>query len=112
MFITCHIKSLLTDKHPSIEDSYRKQHHVDGEIAMMEILDTAGYAFNILSLVWRVIYAISSSQEEFSAMRDQWFRQGDAFIILYSIAVRTTFEEVQYVDVILFLLLGFFFFFC
>jgi GTPase KRas len=37
------------------------------------------------------------SQEEFSAMRDQWFRQGDAFIILYSIAVRTTFEEVQYV---------------
>jgi len=43
---------------------------------MMEILDTAG-------------------QEEFSAMRDQWFRQGDAFILLYSINARSTFEEVR-----------------
>ena len=28
-------------------------------------------------------------------MRDQWFRQGDAFILLYNITLRTTFEEIQ-----------------
>jgi len=61
---------------PTIEDSYRKQHMVDTETAMLEILDTAG-------------------QEEFSAMRDQWYRQGDAFIILYTITERSTFEEVK-----------------
>ncbi|KAJ8325798.1 Ras GTPase [Batrachochytrium dendrobatidis] len=36
---------------PTIEDSYRKQTVVDGEVAMLDVLDTAG-------------------QEEYSAMRD------------------------------------------
>jgi len=61
---------------PTIEDSYRKQQMVDGEIAMLDILDTAG-------------------QEEFSAMRGQWFRQGDAFLLVYSITDRKTFDEIR-----------------
>lgn len=61
---------------------------------MLEILDTAGSVLcappDACGFSDR-----SYSQEEFSAMRDQWFRQGDAFILLYNITLRTTFEEIQ-----------------
>jgi len=61
---------------PTIEDSYRKQCKVDNETSLLEILDTAG-------------------QEEFSAMRDQWIRSGDGFILAYAINNRASFNELQ-----------------
>jgi len=60
---------------PTIEDSYRKQTVVDGEICLLDILDTAG-------------------QEEYSAMRDQYMRTGQGFIMVYSITSRSSFEEI------------------
>jgi len=60
---------------PTIEDSYRKQVIVDQETSMMDILDTAG-------------------MEEFSALRDQYLRTGEAFYIVYSITSRSSFEEI------------------
>ena len=42
----------MTDYDPTIEDSYTKQCVIDGNVAKLDILDTAG-------------------QEEFSAMREQ-----------------------------------------
>lgn len=59
---------------PTIEDSYRKQVSVDGESIVLDILDTAG-------------------PEEFSALRDQYIRDGQGFIIVYSITSRTSFEQ-------------------
>lgn len=61
---------------PTIEDSYRKQANVDGETCLLEILDTAG-------------------QEEYSAMRDQYMSTGDAFLVVYAITSRTSFDEVS-----------------
>eukprot|EP01121_Diplochlamys_sp_Union-15-3_P000387 TRINITY_DN1035_c0_g1_i1.p1 TRINITY_DN1035_c0_g1~~TRINITY_DN1035_c0_g1_i1.p1 ORF type:complete len:203 (-),score=50.69 TRINITY_DN1035_c0_g1_i1:87-665(-) len=61
---------------PTIEDSYRKQVLIDKDIAMLDILDTAG-------------------QEEYSAMREQYMRDGEGFLIVYSIISRDTFEELQ-----------------
>ncbi|KAJ2908056.1 Ras GTPase, partial [Coemansia aciculifera] len=50
---------------PTIEDSYRKQCQIDGDLCVLDILDTAG-------------------QEEYAAMRDYHIRSGHGFIIVYS----------------------------
>ncbi|CAO3678992.1 unnamed protein product [Umbelopsis vinacea] len=61
---------------PTIEDSYRKQVVIDEQACVLEVLDTAG-------------------QEEYTALRDQWIRDGEGFLIVYSITSRATFERVQ-----------------
>eukprot|EP01084_Bolivina_argentea_P214033 363407_1 len=61
---------------PTIEDLYRYCMVVDGAKDTLEILDTAG-------------------QEEFSALQDQYFRQFNAFVLVYSITSKTTFDRVQ-----------------
>lgn len=60
---------------PTIEDSYRKQIVVDGRVALLDILDTAG-------------------QDEYSAMRDQYISFGRGFLLAYSITSRTSYGEV------------------
>ncbi|GAB1605129.1 GTP-binding protein Rit1-like [Argonauta hians] len=59
---------------PTIEDAYQQQARIDGEPAQLDILDTAG-------------------QPEFTAMREQYMRKGEGFIICYSITDRRSFEE-------------------
>ncbi|KAF7940725.1 uncharacterized protein EAE97_006911 [Botrytis byssoidea] len=61
---------------PTIEDSYRKQVAIDGQSCMLEVLDTAG-------------------QEEYTALRDQWIRDGEGFILVYSISSRSSFTRIQ-----------------
>lgn len=57
-------------------DSYRKQCVIDGEVALLDVLDTAG-------------------QEEYSAMREQYMRTGEGFLLVYSITSRQSFEEIM-----------------
>lgn len=59
---------------PTIEDSYRKQVVVDGQACMLEVLDTAG-------------------QEEYTALRNQWIRDAEGFVIVYSIYSRSSFAR-------------------
>ncbi|KAI9207500.1 small GTPase superfamily [Polychytrium aggregatum] len=61
---------------PTIEDSYRKQAMIDNKACTLEILDTAG-------------------QEEYITLRDQWIRDGEGFLLVYSIASRRTFDHVE-----------------
>jgi GTPase KRas protein len=61
---------------PTIEDSHRKQVCVDGEVCMLDILDTAG-------------------QEEYESMQDQWFRAGEGFLCIYSIASKRSFQDIS-----------------
>ncbi|KAF1848363.1 ras-domain-containing protein [Cucurbitaria berberidis CBS 394.84] len=61
---------------PTIEDSYRKQVQIDGQSCMLEVLDTAG-------------------QEEYIALRDQWIRDGEGFVLVYSISSRSSFTRIQ-----------------
>jgi len=61
---------------PTIEDSYRKQVSIDGQSCMLEVLDTAG-------------------QEEYTALRDQWIRDGEGFVLAYSITSRASFSRIQ-----------------
>ena len=60
---------------PTIEDSYRKQVTIDNQTCLLDILDTAG-------------------QEEYSAMRDQYMRTGQGFLLVYAITSRGSFSEI------------------
>lgn len=61
---------------PTIEDSYRKQVVIDGETCLLDILDTAG-------------------QEEYSAMRDQYMRTGEGFLLVFAINNAKSFEDIN-----------------
>ncbi|KAK6355040.1 Ras GTPase ras2 [Orbilia brochopaga] len=61
---------------PTIEDSYRKQVVIDQQSCMLEVLDTAG-------------------QEEYTALRDQWIRDGEGFLLVYSISSRSSFARIK-----------------
>ncbi|KAI0225516.1 RAS1 protein [Massospora cicadina] len=51
---------------------YRKQCVIDDEVAMLDVLDTAG-------------------QEEY---REQYMRTGEGFLLVYSLTSRETYEEI------------------
>ncbi|KAF9910821.1 Ras- protein Rap-1b [Linnemannia zychae] len=71
------VQSVFVDRYdPTIEDSYRKQVEVDGHQCMLEILDTAG-------------------TEQFTAMRDLYMKNGQGFILVFSIIAEATFQELQ-----------------
>ncbi|KAI3660620.1 hypothetical protein MP638_004612 [Amoeboaphelidium occidentale] len=71
------IQSHFVDEYdPTIEDSYRKQCVIDDEVALLDVLDTAG-------------------QEEYSAMREQYMRTGEGFLCVYSITSKNSFEEIS-----------------
>lgn len=67
---------------PTIEDAYQQRTVIDSEPCLLDILDTAG-------------------QVEFTAMREQYMRCGEGFIICYSITDRHSFNEaVEYRNLI------------
>ena len=68
-------KKFLTVYDPTIEDSYRKQQEVDGQQYMLDIIDTAG-------------------TEQFRAMRDLYMRNGEGFVLVYSITSKATLDEL------------------
>jgi len=65
----------VTDYDPTIEDSYTKQCVIDDTVARLDILDTAG-------------------QEEFSAMREQYMRSGEGFLLVFALTERASYEEI------------------
>ncbi|RXM34468.1 Ras-related protein R-Ras2 [Acipenser ruthenus] len=69
------ISYFVTDYDPTIEDSYTKQCVIDERAARLDILDTAG-------------------QEEFGAMREQYMRTGEGFLLVFSVTDRGSFEEI------------------
>jgi len=59
-------KMFVEDYDPTIEDSYIQHVEIDRQVCVLDVLDTAG-------------------QEEFSALREQYMRKGDGFLIVYSV---------------------------
>ncbi|EQL31764.1 Ras-like protein Rap-1A, variant 2 [Blastomyces dermatitidis ATCC 26199] len=60
---------------PTIEDSYRKLIEVDGRQCVLEILDTAG-------------------TEQFTAMRELYMKQGQGFLLVFSITSTSSLSEL------------------
>ncbi|CAB3261885.1 unnamed protein product [Arctia plantaginis] len=70
-------KLFVTDYDPTIEDSYIQHTEVDGQWCILDVLDTAG-------------------QEEFSAMREQYMRKGDGFLLVYSVTDKQSYENIRH----------------
>ncbi|CEP18824.1 hypothetical protein [Parasitella parasitica] len=71
------VQSIFVEKYdPTIEDSYRKQVEVDGQQCMLEILDTAG-------------------TEQFTAMRDLYMKNGQGFLLVFSITSSVTLTDLN-----------------
>lgn len=71
------VQGIFVEKYdPTIEDSYRKQVEVDDHQCILEILDTAG-------------------TEQFTAMRDLYMKNGQGFVLVYSITAQGTFNDLM-----------------
>ncbi|KAL1413190.1 RAS2 protein [Vanrija albida] len=70
------MSSFVETYDPTIEDCYRKQWVVDEQPCLLEVLDTAG-------------------QEEYTALRDQWIRDGEGFLVVYSVTTKSTWSRVE-----------------
>ncbi|KAH9599648.1 Small GTPase [Trypanosoma melophagium] len=72
-----YIQGHFVDKYDAtIEDVYRKPIDVDDEPAVLTIVDTAG-------------------QDAFGAMRDQYLKKGQGFVLVYSITDAESFQQLK-----------------
>lgn len=69
----------VEDYEPTKADSYRKKVVLDGEEVQIDILDTAG-------------------QEDYAAIRDNYFRSGEGFLCVYSITEDDSFQVKQIIQ--------------
>ncbi|THH19817.1 hypothetical protein EW146_g1423 [Bondarzewia mesenterica] len=94
------IQSHFVDEYdPTIEDSYRKQCVIDEEVALLDVLDTAGqeeYGLLLDAPPYVSSHQIGSLPlVSSSAMREQYMRTGEGFLLVYSITSRNSFEEIS-----------------
>ncbi|XP_050522528.1 ras-related protein Ral-a [Daktulosphaira vitifoliae] len=66
----------VEDYEPTKADSYRKKVVLDGEEVQIDILDTAG-------------------QEDYAAIRDNYFRSGEGFLCVFSITEDDSFQATM-----------------
>jgi small GTP-binding protein len=66
----------VEDYEPTKADSYRKKVQLDGEEVQIDILDTAG-------------------QEDYAAIRDNYFRSGEGFLLVFSITDHESFDVLD-----------------
>ena len=69
-------EEFVEDYEPTKADSYRKKVQLDGEEVQIDILDTAG-------------------QEDYAAIRDNYFRSGEGFLLVFSITEHESFDVLD-----------------
>lgn len=97
----------MTDYDPTIEDSYTKQCVIDDVVAKLDSeffvclffynsinLNIKKNYFNLYVVLLFPIVLDTAGQEEFSAMREQYMRSGEGFLLVYSVADRSSFDEL------------------
>ncbi|CAJ2503089.1 Uu.00g104830.m01.CDS01 [Anthostomella pinea] len=69
------LRDFVETHEPTIEDSYRYSTIIDDVEFSLEVLDTAG-------------------EEAYATLRDQWVRNGQGFLLVYSISSRASFTAI------------------
>ncbi|XP_023242893.1 ras-related protein Rap-2c-like [Centruroides sculpturatus] len=71
------VSGMFMEKYdPTVEDLYRKEIEVNSAPCVLEILDTAG-------------------TEQFASMRDLYIKNGQGFVVVYSITNHQTFQDIK-----------------
>jgi len=85
----------VTDYDPTIEDSYTKQCVIDDVVAKLDSkFPNAPISFYPIETDKLFAVLDTAGQEEFSAMREQYMRSGEGFLLVYSVADRSSFDEL------------------
>ena len=82
---------------PTIEDSYRKQVVIDDESCLLG-MPSSFFRPSLLLLLMPFFspeILDTAGQEEFTALRDQWIRDCEGFVLIYSITSRPSFEQIS-----------------
>ena len=66
----------ISEYDPTIENSYRRAVQLHGENYILDILDTAG-------------------EEEYSVIKDQYYRAGEGFVFVYSVTCKSSLEDIE-----------------
>ncbi|KAI3326673.1 putative small G-protein Ras2 [Xylariaceae sp. AK1471] len=69
-------KRFVGEYDPTIEDSYRTQATINDQTYTLEVLDTAG-------------------QEDYRNLQDNWIRQCDGIVLVYSVTSRSSFTKID-----------------
>jgi GTPase KRas protein len=93
---------------PTIEDSYHKHWEIDGQICLLHGKPSAESSIHFC-LALENVHLLSTcgdlndiavldtaGQEEYSAMREHFLTDGDAFLLVYSVTDLNSFERVEY----------------
>ena len=83
----------VTDYDPTIEDSYTKQCVIDDNVAKLDSKCTKIHKKSVDKNLHSKVLD-TAGQEEFSAMREQYMRSGEGFLLVFSLAERASFEEI------------------
>ncbi|XP_017598784.1 PREDICTED: ras-related protein Rap-2c isoform X5 [Corvus brachyrhynchos] len=75
---------------PTIEDFYRKEIEVDSSPSVLEILDTAGTEVDASPSVLEILD--TAGTEQFASMRDLYIKNGQGFILVYSLVNQQSFQ--------------------
>jgi GTPase KRas len=78
------------------KDGYRRQCVIDDELALIDVLDTAGQEeyTQVTPPTSDRSAMLTQHVFHFRAMREQYMRTGEGFLLIYSITSRTSFEEI------------------
>ncbi|XP_039485084.1 ras-like protein 2 isoform X1 [Drosophila santomea] len=85
----------VTDYDPTIEDSYTKQCNIDDVPAKLD--SKFSYLTATPTLYINLMYYLvldTAGQEEFSAMREQYMRSGEGFLLVFALNDHSSFDEI------------------
>ncbi|XP_045652494.1 ras-related protein R-Ras2 isoform X4 [Ursus americanus] len=97
----------VTDYDPTIEDSYTKQCVIDDRAARLDTTKSTRtdeedseticcemFVSGVENKAVRGEFLDTAGQEEFGAMREQYMRTGEGFLLVFSVTDRGSFEEI------------------
>lgn len=95
-------KIFVPDYDPTIEDSYLKHTEIDEQWAILDGECKCPFQVPLSFSPQRRVFVSpvsavldTAGQEEFSAMREQYMRTGDGFLIVFSVTDKASFEHVD-----------------